>query len=127
MSAWMIEHTLEDRGFFRTVEPLRVLEVAFNNIMRSGRHASGFALRFPRILRIRTDKPVSEIDTVERVEKIYRSQVDKPSDIVSTLDSTVSLRFPLKSKESSSVRTLRLLALFVFVIPSILLAQGVPP
>jgi len=54
------------------------LEVAFNNIMRSGRHASGFALRFPRILKIRTDKPVSEIDTVERVEEVYQSQVDKP-------------------------------------------------
>jgi DNA ligase-1 len=78
MSAWMMEHTLQDQGFFRTVEPLMVLEVAFNNIMRSGRHASGFALRFPRILRIRTDKPVSEIDTVERVEEIYQSQVDKP-------------------------------------------------
>ena len=78
MSAWMMEHTLEDQGFFRTVEPLRVLEVAFNNIMRSGRHASGFALRFPRILRIRTDKPVGEIDTVERVEEVYQSQVDKP-------------------------------------------------
>ncbi len=78
MSSWMMEHTLEDRGFFRTVEPLMVLEVAFNNIMRSGRHASGFAMRFPRILRIRTDKPVSEIDTVERVEEIYQSQVDKP-------------------------------------------------
>jgi DNA ligase 1 len=78
MSAWMMEHTLEDQGFFRTVEPLMVLEVAFNNIMRSERHASGFAMRFPRILRIRTDKPVSEIDTVERVEEIYQSQVDKP-------------------------------------------------
>jgi DNA ligase-1 len=78
MSAWMMEHTLEDEGFFRTVEPLMVLEVAFNNIMRSGRHASGFAMRFPRILRIRTDKPVAEIDTVERVEEIYQSQVDKP-------------------------------------------------
>jgi DNA ligase-1 len=78
MSAWMMEHTLEDQGFFRTVEPLMVLEVAFNNIMRSGRHASGFAMRFPRIMRIRTDKPVSEIDTVERVEEIYQSQVDKP-------------------------------------------------
>jgi DNA ligase 1 len=78
MSAWMMEHTLEDQGFFRTVEPLMVLEVAFNNIMRSGRHASAFALRFPRILRIRTDKPVAEIDTVERVEEIYQSQVDKP-------------------------------------------------
>jgi DNA ligase-1 len=78
LSAWMMEHTLEDRGFFRTVEPLRVLEVAFNNIMRSDRHASGFALRFPRIVRIRDDKPVSEIDTVERVEEVYQSQVDKP-------------------------------------------------
>ncbi|HEV2710054.1 MAG TPA: ATP-dependent DNA ligase [Edaphobacter sp.] len=80
MSAWMMEHTLEDQGYFRTVEPLMVLEVAFNNIMRSSRHASGFALRFPRILRIRTDKPVSEIDTVERVEEVYQSQVDKPED-----------------------------------------------
>jgi DNA ligase 1 len=78
MSTWMMEHTLEEQGFFRTVEPLMVLEVAFNNIMRSGRHASGFAMRFPRILRIRTDKPVDEIDTVERVEEIYQSQVDKP-------------------------------------------------
>lgn len=78
MSAWMMAHTLKDEGFFCTVEPLRVLEVSFNNIMRSERHASGFAMRFPRIVRIRDDKPVSEIDTVERVEEIYQSQVDKP-------------------------------------------------
>jgi DNA ligase-1 len=71
-------HTLEDFGHFRTVEPLVILEVAFNNIMRSDRHASGFALRFPRILRIRADKPLAEIDTVARVEEIYHSQVDKP-------------------------------------------------
>src|SRR6202044_887068 len=78
MSAWMMAHTLEDQGYFRTVEPLMVLGVAFNNIMRSGRHASGFAMRFPRIMRIRTDKPVGEMDTVERVEEVYQSQVDKP-------------------------------------------------
>ena len=71
------EHTIEDYGGFRTVEPLKVLEVAFNNVMRSNRHNSGFALRFPRILRIRDDKPVSEIDTLERVEEIYESQPDK--------------------------------------------------
>lgn len=71
------EHTLEDYGGFRTVEPLKILEVAFNNVMRSDRHNSGFALRFPRILRIRDDKPVSEIDTLERVEEIYESQPDK--------------------------------------------------
>jgi DNA ligase 1 len=83
MSKWMMEHTLDsdplkNGGHFRTVEPLMVLEVAFNNVMRSDRHASGFALRFPRILRIRTDKPVEEIDTVARVEDVYQSQVDKP-------------------------------------------------
>lgn len=71
------EHTIEDYGGFRTVEPLKILEVAFNNVMRSDRHDSGFALRFPRILRIRDDKPVSEIDTLERVEEIYESQPDK--------------------------------------------------
>jgi len=78
LTDWMKAHTLEDFGHFRTVEPLLVLEVAFNNIMRGDRHASGFALRFPRIVRIRTDKPVAEIDTVERVAAIYESQVDKP-------------------------------------------------
>ncbi len=85
MSAWCMDHTLDhdphgSGGHFRTVEPLRVLEVAFNNIMRSDRHASGFALRFPRIIRIRDDKLVSEIDTVEAVEAIYQSQVDKPAE-----------------------------------------------
>jgi DNA ligase-1 len=74
------QHTLEDFGGLRTVEPLVVLEVAFNNIMRSDRHSSGFALRFPRILRIREDKPVSEIDTLERAEEIYNAQPDKPQD-----------------------------------------------
>jgi DNA ligase-1 len=72
-------HTLEDHGHFRTVEPLVIFEVAFNNVMRSDRHASGYALRFPRILRIRTDKPLGEIDTVARVEEVYQSQVDKPA------------------------------------------------
>jgi DNA ligase-1 len=78
LTAWLKAHTLEDHGHFRTVEPLRILEVAFNNIMRSTRHASGFALRFPRIIRIRDDKPVTEIDTLERVEEIYQSQPDRP-------------------------------------------------
>ncbi len=79
LTVWMKDHTLEDYGHFRTVEPLRVIEVAFNNVMRSERHASGFALRFPRILRLREDKPLEEIDTLERVEEIYEGQPDKPS------------------------------------------------
>ncbi len=84
LTEWMKAHTLEDFGHFRTVEPLVIFEVAFNNIMRSDRHASGFALRFPRILRIRTDKPLSEIDTVARVEEVYQSQVDKPSETMAS-------------------------------------------
>jgi len=74
MTQWFLGHTLVDRGFVRDVEPKIVLEVAFNAIMRSDRHESGYALRFPRILRIRDDKPVEEIDTVEQVEKIYARQ-----------------------------------------------------
>jgi DNA ligase-1 len=80
LTEFLKAHTLEDQGHFRTVEPLIVLEVAFNNIMRSTRHASGFALRFPRILRLRSDKPLAEIDTLARVEAIYQSQVDKPAE-----------------------------------------------
>ncbi len=80
LTAWLKAHTLEDFGHFRTVEPALILEVAFNNIMRSDRHASGFALRFPRILRLRPDKPLAEIDTLARVEAIYQSQVDKPAE-----------------------------------------------
>jgi DNA ligase-1 len=80
LTEFLKAHTLEDQGHFRTVEPLVILEVAFNNIMRSARHASGFALRFPRILRLRPDKPLAEIDTVARVEEVYQSQVDKPVD-----------------------------------------------
>ena len=80
LTEWCRAHTLEDHGHFRTVEPLIVLEVAFNNIMRSDRHAGGFALRFPRILRIRDDKPLAEIDTLDRVEEIYQSQPDKPAE-----------------------------------------------
>lgn len=78
LTEWLKAHTVEDFGYFRTVEPIRVLEVAFNNVMRSDRHSSGFALRFPRILRVRDDKPVEEIDTLQRVEEIYHSQPDKP-------------------------------------------------
>jgi DNA ligase-1 len=78
LTAFFHEHTIEDFGGFRTVEPLKVLEVAFNNVMRSERHDSGFALRFPRILRIRDDKPVAEIDTLARVEEVYNAQPDKP-------------------------------------------------
>jgi len=74
MTDWFKAHTLTDFGHSRLVEPKIVLEVTFNNIMRSNRHESGFALRFPRIVRLRPDKPPDEADTVKRVEEIYLSQ-----------------------------------------------------
>ena len=74
MTEWFKAHTLTDFGHSRLVEPKIVLEVAFNNIMRSDRHESGFALRFPRIVRLRPDKPPEEADTVQRVEEIYLTQ-----------------------------------------------------
>jgi DNA ligase-1 len=81
LSQYFHEHTIEDFGGWRTVEPTIILEVAFNNLTRSDRHASGFAMRFPRILRIRDDKPVEEIDTLQRVEDLYNAQPDKPVDV----------------------------------------------
>jgi DNA ligase-1 len=74
MTKWFLEHTVEDQGFRLFVEPKIVLEVAFNNMMRSERHNSGFALRFPRIVRIRKDKLAEEADTIERVREIYAAQ-----------------------------------------------------
>jgi len=74
LTQYFLSHTTEDRGFQRDVEPTVVLEVAFNNIQRSDRHDSGFALRFPRIVRLRPDKPVAEIDTLARVREIFDSQ-----------------------------------------------------
>lgn len=74
MTKWFLDHTLEDQGFRRIVEPKIVLEVAFNNMMQSDRHESGYALRFPRIVRLRPDKLAEDADTIERVKQIYASQ-----------------------------------------------------
>ena len=74
LTDWFLVHTTADHGHLREVEPQIVLEVAFNAIMRSSRHNSGFALRFPRIVRVRHDKSPADIDTVEEVERIYARQ-----------------------------------------------------
>jgi DNA ligase-1 len=71
MTTRFLEITVEDHGHGRLVSPEVVLEVAFDSIQHSLRHKSGYALRFPRIVRIRDDKPVEEIDTVERVAELY--------------------------------------------------------
>jgi len=72
MSEWFKAHTIREfaHGRVRIVEPEIVLEVAFDRVQESKRHKSGYALRFPRILRLRTDKNASEIDTLETVQKL---------------------------------------------------------
>jgi DNA ligase-1 len=55
-------------GPVREVAPKLVLEIAFDSVHRSNRHKSGLAMRFPRIHRIRRDKPAAEADTVEAME-----------------------------------------------------------
>jgi DNA ligase 1 len=76
--ATMTEHfkgiTLADHGRYRTVVPEVVVEIAFDRIMRSSRHRSGFAMRFPRIVRIRDDKTPAEIDTLATVEALFGEQ-----------------------------------------------------
>ena len=66
--------TVRDFGRYRSVVPQVVVEIAFDRIQRSGRHRSGFALRFPRIVRIRSDKGVSDIDDLAAVERIFEQQ-----------------------------------------------------
>ena len=74
MTQWFLAHTTKDHGWLREVEPKIVLEVAFNAVMESDRHASRYALRFPRIVRLREDKSPEDIDTVERVREIFERQ-----------------------------------------------------
>ncbi len=72
LSGWFVAHTLQEfaHGKVRLVEPRIVLEVTFDRVQPSTRHKSGYALRFPRILRVRHDKPVDEIDTLETVRRL---------------------------------------------------------
>ncbi|GAC1663862.1 MAG: ATP-dependent DNA ligase [Candidatus Limnocylindrales bacterium] len=71
MTAWFMEHTIQQFGRYRQVEPTVVVEVAFDAIVRSKRHQSGYSLRFPRIANLRPDKSVDEIDTVETVRALF--------------------------------------------------------
>ena len=65
LDRWIRNHTVDRFGPVREVEKQLVLEVAFDAAQRSSRHKSGVALRFPRIARIRRDKPAEEADRLE--------------------------------------------------------------
>jgi DNA ligase-1 len=71
MTQWFEAHTIARFGRYRQVEPTVVVEVAFDVIVRSRRHQSGYSLRFPRIANLRPDKSPDEIDTLETVGALY--------------------------------------------------------
>ena len=70
LDQWVRNNTVKRWGPVREVAPQIVLEVAFDSVHRSTRHKSGVAMRFPRIHRIRWDKPFGEADTLETLEKL---------------------------------------------------------
>ncbi|HEX7175014.1 MAG TPA: ATP-dependent DNA ligase, partial [Pyrinomonadaceae bacterium] len=72
LTEWFRAHTVQEfaHGRVRVVEPKIVLEVTFDRVQESKRHKSGYALRFPRIVRLRDDKTPDEIDTLETVRKL---------------------------------------------------------
>jgi DNA ligase-1 len=71
MTRWFEVHTISQHGRYRLVEPTVVVEIAFDVILRSARHRSGFALRFPRIARLRPDKAAIEADSLATVERLF--------------------------------------------------------
>jgi DNA ligase 1 len=82
MTRWFEAHTISTHGRYRVVEPQMVVEIAFDVLMRSTRHRSGFALRFPRIARLRPDKSPDEIDTLATVRAIHEGLQHGPEHLV---------------------------------------------
>ena len=70
MDRWIRRHTLSRFGPVRHVEPVHVFELGFEAVMRSSRHRSGIAVRFPRMLRWRKDKPAREADTLDALLRL---------------------------------------------------------
>jgi DNA ligase-1 len=77
MTKHFLATTIDQHGPVFRVQPTVVLEIAFDRIQESKRHKSGYALRFPRIARIRDDKTVEQISTIDEVRKIYEGQLKR--------------------------------------------------
>jgi DNA ligase 1 len=75
LTDWFKSHTLQEfgHGRVRIVEPTVVIEVTFDRVQPSSRHKSGYALRFPRILRLRPDKTPNDIDTLDTVRRLVEA------------------------------------------------------
>jgi DNA ligase-1 len=68
------EHIISESGTIVEIRPHVLFEVAFEEIQKSTNYESGYALRFPRLVRVRDDKSIEEVDTLERLEDMYRTQ-----------------------------------------------------
>lgn len=81
LTEWFKAHTLQEfgHGRVRIVEPTTIIEVTFDRIQPSKRHKSGYALRFPRILRLRPDKTTRDVDTLETVKRLVED-TETPED-----------------------------------------------
>ena len=73
LDRWIRAHTTEKFGPVRQVEPTQVFELAYQGIAASTRHKSGIALRFPRIVRRRTDKPAAEADKLSDLQAVLEA------------------------------------------------------
>jgi DNA ligase-1 len=80
LTEWFKNHTVQEfaHGRVRIVEPTIVIEVTFDRVQPSKRHKSGYALRFPRILRLRRDKKATDIDTLETVRRLVEASDSAP-------------------------------------------------
>ena len=93
LTEWFKAHTLQEfaHGRVRIVEPTMVIEVTFDRVQPSKRHKSGYALRFPRILRLRPDKKATDIDTLETVRRLVEAS-DTSSERRKTKEKDAQLR-----------------------------------
>jgi DNA ligase-1 len=102
LSDWFRAHTLQELAHAKVciVEPHIVLEVTFDRVQPSSRHNSGYALRFPRIVRVRSDKPPEEIDTLETVRHLAATLSSEPAtqDSEAFVDSAAPLEISPQEK-----------------------------
>jgi DNA ligase-1 len=98
LTEYFKQNTIIDHGRHREVKPEIVLEVAFNSIQPSTRHASGLALRFPRIKAIRRDKNVDAIDTLTYARELAAQEIQRDLDLTER-PSPGAARPPLRQGE----------------------------
>ncbi len=91
VDAFVNRNTLDKFGPVRSVKPELVFEIGFEGIQASPRHKSGIAVRFPRILRWRTDKPIDQADTIESVRRLLAVTESKPAAVADVRRGTPSM------------------------------------